>query len=80
MTFTSLFADRKPMIGMVHLLPLPETPGFGGDLNAIYRQAQADAEALIAPGFCRPFSKKGRGVRGSAPHPAQKVGEAGRGR
>ncbi len=51
MTFTSLFAGHKPMIGMVHLLPLPETPGFGGDVNAIYQQARADAETLIAAGI-----------------------------
>ncbi len=51
MTTPALFDGRKPMIGMVHLLPLPESPRFGGDVDAIYRQARADAGALIDAGI-----------------------------
>lgn len=42
----SLFSTTKPIIGMVHLLPLPETPNFGGDVDAIYERALLDAAAL----------------------------------
>lgn len=45
-----LFTTGKPVIGMVHLAALPETPGFGGSLDAIYERALADAEALAAGG------------------------------
>jgi len=37
---------RRFVIGMVHCLPLPGTYGFGGDCEAIYRQAVADAVTL----------------------------------
>ncbi len=36
----------KPVIGMVHLPPLPGAPGFKGDLPAIRGQVLADARAL----------------------------------
>ena len=44
------FEGRKPIVGMVHLLPLPETPGFSGDVGAITARAEADAAALIEAG------------------------------
>jgi membrane complex biogenesis BtpA family protein len=40
----------KPVIGMVHLMPLPGAPRFGGDLRAIRDAALRDAEALAAGG------------------------------
>jgi membrane complex biogenesis BtpA family protein len=46
-----LFDAAPPIIGMVHLLPLPETPGFGGDLTAVYDQAIADTQALVDAGI-----------------------------
>jgi len=46
----TLFEHTRPIIGMVHLRPLPESPGFDGDLNAIYSQAEADARALLDAG------------------------------
>ena len=46
----NLFEHTRPIIGMVHLRPLPESPGFDGDLNAIYAQAEADARALLEAG------------------------------
>ena len=36
----------KFIIGMVHLLPLPGTPKFDGDMGKVYRQALIDAKAL----------------------------------
>ncbi|MGF7058003.1 BtpA/SgcQ family protein [Brassicibacter mesophilus] len=42
----SLFEDKKAIIGMVHLLPLPGTPGFDGNMDKVYQQALADAKAL----------------------------------
>ena len=35
-----------PVIGMVHLRPLPGSPGWDGDLEAVERAALVDAEAL----------------------------------
>ncbi len=50
MTISSLFHDRKPIIGMVHLLPLPGSPHYGGAVQAIYEQAEWEAEALARAG------------------------------
>ncbi|MBL8155216.1 MAG: BtpA/SgcQ family protein [Anaerolineae bacterium] len=50
MRFTDLFPDRKPIIGMVHLLPLPESPDFAGSLEGIYSRALHDATALSDAG------------------------------
>ena len=40
----------KPIVGMVHLLPLPAAPRFAGDTAAILAQALADAAALVDGG------------------------------
>lgn len=40
-----------PLIGMVHLGPLPGSPSFDGDLDAVLRRATADAAALAEAGF-----------------------------
>jgi hypothetical protein len=50
MTFASLFGNRKPIIAMVHLLPLPGSPGYSGDIEAIYAQAEWEAETLAQAG------------------------------
>lgn len=50
MNFDSTFPEKPPIVGMVHLLPLPGTPDFDGDLSAIYDRAQQDAQALIDAG------------------------------
>lgn len=43
--------DReKPIIGMVHLKPLPGTPDFAGDFEAVVARAVEDAQALEAGG------------------------------
>lgn len=39
------------LIGMVHLAPLPGSPGFGGDLNAVIDAAVADAQIIASAGF-----------------------------
>lgn len=46
-----LFAAPKPLIGMVHLLPLPGSPGFAGSLDAVVERAVADAILLQEAGF-----------------------------
>ena len=49
MTVKELFSE-KCIIGMVHLLPLPGTLDYDGDVDKIYTQAIADAKALEAGG------------------------------
>jgi membrane complex biogenesis BtpA family protein len=41
----------KPIIGMIHLLPLPGTPGYNGSLDEIVDAALADARALDEGGI-----------------------------
>lgn len=45
-----LWPDRKPLIGMVHLLPLPGAPRWGGSMGAILERARSDAHALAEGG------------------------------
>ncbi|HBY95330.1 MAG TPA: phosphorybosylanthranilate isomerase, partial [Chloroflexi bacterium] len=46
-----MILDReKPIIGMVHLKPLPGTPDFTGDFEAVLARAVEDAQALEAGG------------------------------
>ena len=42
--------DRAALVGMVHLLPLPGSPGWRGDMAAVLSAARRDAEALLAGG------------------------------
>lgn len=46
------FADLidPPVIGMIHLAPLPGAPDWAGDLAAVAEAAAADADALAAGG------------------------------
>lgn len=46
-----LWPERKPLIGMVHLLPLPGSPRWGGSMDAVVDQALADADALAFGGM-----------------------------
>ncbi len=46
--FGSLF--RPPVIGMVHLRPLPGSPGWAGNLRAVVDAALVDTENLVAGG------------------------------
>lgn len=48
--FSEVFGVDSPVVGMVHLPPLPGTPGFDGDRGAVEERALADARALEAGG------------------------------
>jgi len=41
---------KKPVIGMLHLLPLPLSPGYDGNLETIRATLLRDADALAAGG------------------------------
>ncbi len=41
---------RKPVIGMVHLAPLPGAPLFAGSLDEVEHRALSDAESLLTGG------------------------------
>lgn len=45
-----LFGSDRPLIGVVHLEPLPGAPGYGGDREAVGRRAVDDARSLAAGG------------------------------
>lgn len=50
-SLTDLFGVPKPVVGMVHLWPLPGSPGYRGyGMQTIIAQALRDAEALIQGG------------------------------
>lgn len=46
-----LATDRPPLIGMVHLLPLPGSPGWGGSMDTVIERAVQDATTLEESGF-----------------------------
>lgn len=48
--FSELFANRWPVIGMLHAPPLPDAPRFGGALRAIHERVLEDAAVLVAGG------------------------------
>lgn len=50
MTTSSLFGTKRPIIGMVHLLALPEAPAYQGNLDAIYERALREALVLHKAG------------------------------
>jgi hypothetical protein len=61
-----IFNTSSPVIGVVHLLPLPSSPRWGGDLKAVIQRAEQEATALAAGGvdgiivenfFDAPFAK-----------------------
>ncbi len=49
------WADRlrgeKPLIGVVHLPPLPGSPRYGGDMGEVLERALSDAEAYYSAGI-----------------------------
>jgi len=47
---SDLFAQPKPIIAPVQLMPLPGSPGFGGSVDAIADAAAEDARTLAAGG------------------------------
>lgn len=50
MDLEATFGTTAPVIGMVHLDPLPGAPRFDGDRDAILERARTDARALDAGG------------------------------
>ncbi|MDF5710836.1 MAG: BtpA/SgcQ family protein [Nostoc sp. S4] len=66
MDLYQLFKTRSPIIGVVHLLPLPTSPRWGGSLRAVIDRAEQEAAALASGGvdgmivenfFDAPFTK-----------------------
>jgi membrane complex biogenesis BtpA family protein len=62
-----IFQTSKPIIGVVHLLPLPTSARWGGNLKAVIDRAEQEATALAAGGvdgiivenfFDAPFTKE----------------------
>ncbi|NEQ76750.1 MAG: BtpA/SgcQ family protein [Okeania sp. SIO2C9] len=50
MDLKQIFKTRHPIIGVVHLQPLPTSPRWGGDLQAIISRAEREATALASGG------------------------------
>ena len=50
MRIEDLFRTAKPFIGMVHLLPLPGSPRYGGELGPVLERALGDARTLAEGG------------------------------
>ena len=46
----SLFRSSKPIIGMVHLLPLPGSPSWQGSLERVLDRAKEDGGSLVSGG------------------------------
>jgi len=51
MTFANLFGARKPLIGVLHLLPLPGAPLYDGAMQKVYDQALAELEIFTRHGL-----------------------------
>ncbi len=66
MNFKQTFRTAHPIIGVVHLLPLPTSPRWGGSLKAVIDRAEQESLALASGGvdgimvenfFDAPFTK-----------------------
>lgn len=66
MDLKHIFKTPNPVIGVVHLLPLPTSPRWGGNLKAVLDRAEQEATALASGGvngiivenfFDAPFAK-----------------------
>lgn len=66
MDLKQVFKTNHPIIGVVHLLPLPTSPRWGGSLKAVIDRAEQEAVALASGGvdgiivenfFDAPFTK-----------------------
>lgn len=47
---TTLFKTSVPVLGVVHLLPLPTSPRWQGNLQAVIDRAEQEATALVSGG------------------------------
>ena len=68
MDLTQIFNTSNPVIGVIHLLPLPTSARWQGDLQAVIARAEQEATALASGGahglivenfFDAPFPKSG---------------------
>lgn len=50
MDLIEIFQTANPVIGVVHLLPLPTSPRWQGDLRAVVARAEQEATALASGG------------------------------
>jgi len=50
-TLSEIFGAVRPLIGMVHLPPLPGSPRWAGSMGPVLDRAVTDAAALEASGF-----------------------------
>ena len=50
MNLQQIFNTAQPIIGVVHLLPLPTSARWGGSLSAIIDRAEQEAVALVSGG------------------------------
>lgn len=50
MDLIQIFKTANPIIGVIHLLPLPTSPRWGGDLKAVIDRAEQEATALASGG------------------------------
>lgn len=50
-TLNGIFGVRRPLIGVVHLLPLPGSPRYGGSLTGVIDRAVTDARAYLDGGL-----------------------------
>lgn len=66
MDLNKIFKTTHPIIGVVHLLPLPTSPRWGGSLKSVIDRAEREATALASGGvnsiivenfFDAPFTK-----------------------
>jgi membrane complex biogenesis BtpA family protein len=48
--FRNVFGATRPILGMVHLPPLPGAPNYGGSMAAVMEHALRDAETLAKNG------------------------------
>lgn len=46
----TIFGTKHPIVGVVHLLPLPTSPRWGGSLETVIARAEQEATALAAGG------------------------------
>ncbi len=47
----ALWGPGTPLVGMIHLLPLPGAPGFGGSMEEVTSRAVEEATSLAGAGF-----------------------------
>ena len=45
-----LWGKRVPVVGMIHLLPLPGSPGWGGSMDEVLARASKEATLLAEGG------------------------------